>query len=433
MRGTLRPLSTQILRERPLIAFFDYHDIFEDFYPHYGVDQKSFATRWADTANHAWLSLVQRHIGDVIWYMFSLAPKLAEAKHEVVGCRVKFLPAPWAHRCLWRAFYLPRMAWRWRRAYRAYATVASYIALISLPFFRTLLYDRPDCFFVQDYASGRFDVLLLIARLLGVPLIAFHSGSRPERYFGRIVKRWTISRANWLFPSGRDELETLASRYRVPRQRLTVIRPPVDTTVFRPLDRAAACHTANLDPTRRYVLFVGRLDDGVKRVSALIRTFATVAVAHRDTDLVIVGDGADRDRLQALAVEQIPGRVHFLGWISELAAKVQVYNVAECLVLASWREASPAVISESFACGTPVVASRVGAIGDLVIDGQTGWLFPPGDDEALAARLSLALTHPEIITSMRPQLREFAETCVSPAAITAALRKGFAVLERQHG
>ena len=258
MRGTLRPLSTQIIRERPLIAFFDYHDVFEDFYPHYGVDQESFATRWADTANHAWLSLVQRHIGDVIWYMFSLAPELEEARHEVVGCQVKFLPAPWLHRCLWRAFYLPRMAWRWRRAYRAYATVASYIALVSLPFFRTLLYDRPDCFFVQDYATGRFDVLLFLARLLGTPLVAFHSGSRPEHYLGRFVKRWTIPRAAWLFPSGRHELEMLASCYRVPRQRLTVIRPPVDTAVFRPLDRTAACHAAASTPHgATYCLWAG--------------------------------------------------------------------------------------------------------------------------------------------------------------------------------
>ena len=225
----------------------------------------------------------------------------------------------------------------------------------------------------------------------------------------------------------------LASCYRVPRQRLTVIRPPVDTAVFRPLDRTAACHAAGLDPARRYLLFVGRLDNGVKRISAIIRAFAAVAVAHRDTDLVIVGDGTDRDRLQALAAAQIPSRVHFLGWISELETKAQAYNAAECLVLASWREASPAVISEAFACGTPVLASQVGAIGDLVIDGQTGWLFSPGDDEALVARLAFALTHPEVIASMRPRVREFAETDVSPAAITAALRKGFAMIERQHG
>ena len=171
----------------------------------------------------------------------------------------------------------------------------------------------------------------------------------------------------------------------------------------------------------------------MKRISAIIRAFAAVAVAHRDTDLVIVGDGTDRDRLQALAAAQIPSRVHFLGWISELETKAQAYNAAECLVLASWREASPAVISEAFACGTPVLASQVGAIGDLVIDGQTGWLFSPGDDEALVARLAFALTHPEVIASMRPRVREFAETYVSPAAITAALRKGFSAVERQHG
>ena len=64
-------------------------------------------------------------------------------------------------------------------------------------------------------------------------------------------------------------------------------------------------------------------------------------MAHRDTDLVIVGDGSDREAT-GRSGGQIPDRVHFLGWISELETKVQVYNTAECLVLASWREASRA-------------------------------------------------------------------------------------------
>jgi glycosyltransferase involved in cell wall biosynthesis len=420
-------------RARPLIAFFDYHDVFEDFYPHYGVDQRSFATRWADTANHAWLSLVQRDIGDVIWYVFSLAPELEEARHEVVGCRVKFLRAPWFHRCLWRAFYSPRMAWRWRGAYRAYATAASYSVLVSWRWFRMLRRDRPDVLFVQDYASGRFDVLVVMARMLAVPLVAFHSGSTPEGYLGRRLKRWTIPRADWLFPSGQNELEMLANRYRVPREHLTVIRPPVDTAVFRPLDRRSACRAAGLDPNRRHVLFVGRLDDGVKRVSTIIRAFAAAAATHRDVDLVIVGDGRDGERLRSLAAEQMPGRVHFLGWVSAVDAKVGLYNAAECLVLASWREASPAVVSEAFACGTPVLASRVGAIVDLVVDGWTGWSFQAGDDGALVAALSSALTHPEEVASMRPHARRVAEAEVSPAAIVAALKRGFSVGVGQRG
>jgi hypothetical protein len=99
-------------RERPLIAFFDYPDVFEDFYPHYGVDQWTFATRWATTGSHAFLALLQQEIGDVIWYAFSLAPELSEVRHEVLGCRVRILPSSWLHRRLWRSFYLPKHAWR---------------------------------------------------------------------------------------------------------------------------------------------------------------------------------------------------------------------------------------------------------------------------------------------------------------------------------
>ena len=167
---------------RPHVAFFDYPDVFEDFYPHYGVDQDAFATRFAGTGNHAFVSLLQREIADVVWYEFAIRPALEEARHEVVGCRVRMLRSSWAHRLLWRAFYLPKMAWRWRGAYRAYATVASYLAPLSFAFFRALTRDRPDVILAQSYASGRFDLLLLVSRLLRVPLIAYHAGGRPEQY-----------------------------------------------------------------------------------------------------------------------------------------------------------------------------------------------------------------------------------------------------------
>src|SRR5205823_6203138 len=70
-------------RRRPLIAFFDYPDVFEDFYTHYAVDQRAFATTWAATGSHAFVALVQREVGDVVWYSFSVAPELEEAEHQV--------------------------------------------------------------------------------------------------------------------------------------------------------------------------------------------------------------------------------------------------------------------------------------------------------------------------------------------------------------
>jgi glycosyltransferase involved in cell wall biosynthesis len=180
-------------------------------------------------------------------------------------------------------------------------------------------------------------------------------------------------------------------------------------------------------------LFVGRLDDRVKRISAIVRAFAAEAGSHPDADLRIVGDGPDRAVLEALATELAPGRVFFSGWISDLEAKARLYGAAECLVLASWREASPAVVSEAFACGTPVVASRVGALSDLVLDGQTGWTFPAGDDEALRERLSRVLSRPDLVAGMRGPVRECAERHVSREAVLAALEKGFSTAERRHG
>jgi glycosyltransferase involved in cell wall biosynthesis len=422
---SLEPVSRKKPRQRPLIAFFDYPDVFEDFYSHYGVDQKSFATCWAATGNHAFLSLLQREVGDVVWYAFSLAPELSEARHEVVGCRVRILPSSWLHRRLWRAFYLSRMAWRWRGAYPAYAVVASYVALLSWPFIHTLRRDRPDIIFVQDYATGRFDVLILIARMLGVPLIAYHSGSQPERYIGRLAKRWSIPRAHHLIASSQNELKMLANRFSVPRDRLTVVLTPIDTVAFRPADRISACSAAGLDPERRYLLFVGRLDDRVKRVSALIRSFATLSGQHPDVDLVIAGEGPDGQALRDLAAEQASGRVHFLGWKSGPEALAPLYNTAACLVLPSQSEGFPTVVGEAMACGTPVLASDVGGVSELVVESQTGWLLPPGDDRALTDGLARVLADPQAADTMRPRARARAEARVSPAAVAAALRDCF--------
>ncbi|MGH2729932.1 MAG: glycosyltransferase family 4 protein, partial [Actinomycetota bacterium] len=392
------------------------------------VDQRTFATRWADTSNHSWLTLIQQHIGDVIWYSFSLKPEIARARHEVVGCDVRLLRTSALHRGLWRMFYMPRPAWRWRRAYPVYATVASYASLATSRLIQALKQDRPQALFVQDYATGRFDTLVWLARRLRIPLVAYHTGSQPEKYTGRLAKRWTLPRANRLIVSSGDELEMLATRFKVPRDRLRLILTPIDTSVFTPLDRTSSCRSSELDPSRRYLLFIGRFDDKVKRISSLIRAFGGLTDVHKDVDLVIVGGGKDAEELHRTAGESAPGRVIFREWTSDKEGLARLYNSAECLVLPSIKEGFPTVVGEAMACGTPVVGSKVGGIPELVTNESTGWLVSPGDIGDLTNRLAHVMSHPDATRAMRERARQVAMERVSPAVVVAGLRECFSDL-----
>ncbi|MCK6690765.1 MAG: glycosyltransferase family 4 protein [Thermoanaerobaculia bacterium] len=414
---------------RPRIAFFDYPDVFEDFYPHYGVDQKAFGTEWQNTANHARIALVQREIGDVTWYVTCLKPELTITQHRYVGCQVRFLPSSWLHRCLWRLYYLTSISWRWQCIYKYYAVLSSYLAPFSWSVIQTLRRDRPDFIFAQDYCSGRFDILLLFSKIFKIPLLSIHTGSTPDYYLGKWLKRFTIGRADWIFASGNKEKQRLNQTYSIPVSRLGVIRATVDLEAYKPMPRDEACATAGLPAQHRYLLFMGRLDDGVKRISAIIDVFAHLN--ETDLHLLIAGSGQDEEKLKKQAARKAPDRVHFMGWVGATHLKAALYNLSECMVLASWREGFPSVIGEAFACGTPVVTSDVGTVADVVAEGKTGWLFPAGADDQMMEKLAFVAKHPQKIAAMRPGIRAFAAENLSVEAVINSLKDGFYSLKKK--
>ena len=415
---------------RRRVAFLEHANVFEDFYPHYGVTQEQFAAIWHGSGNHALVRQIQQDIADVTWYEFSLQPTAADGIHGWTGSRVRFLKSPLLHRLLWRMFYLSPQAWRWRGYYRQFSTLASYVGTLSFALFRALLRDQPHTIFCQDYATGRFDVLLVLARMMGLRIVAYHAGSTPAHYLGKGLRRLTLRHADQLLVSSQRELEWLVTEFKVPRERLQILLAPIDTEAFAPTEREAACAQANLDPSRRYLLYVGRLEDRIKRVGLLLRTFAEVAAEHADVDLLIVGDGSDRAALEGEAAASGPGRVHFLGWRSGAAALAPLYNAAECTVLISRSEGFPMVVGESMACGTPLIATDVGGISELVEHERTGWLIAPESDDSVSAALRTALTHaltsPAVLTGMRSHARERAMAAVSRTSVVSQLRKALA-------
>jgi colanic acid/amylovoran biosynthesis glycosyltransferase len=141
-------------------------------------------------------------------------------------------------------------------------------------------------------------------------------------------------------------------------------------------------HAASSEASR--LIAVGRLSPE-KGHAGLLEAFAAVSRDHEALQLVLVGDGPESERLRALAKELgIAERVHFAGRLGERATLVDIAR-SDILVHPSFMEGLPIVLMEAMAMGTPVIASRIAGIPELIEDGKSGLLFTPSDWEELAA------------------------------------------------
>ena len=130
---------------------------------------------------------------------------------------------------------------------------------------------------------------------------------------------------------------------------------------------------------------VGRISNQ-KGVQVLIKAMQRVPGAR----LVLIGEGHDREELEALARDTGLGeRVTFAGWVDPPWTEHWTFDV---LALPSFLEGFPLVIVEAMLAGIPVVATRVGGIPEIVVPEETGLLVPPGDTESLGAAIQRLVT-----------------------------------------
>jgi len=146
----------------------------------------------------------------------------------------------------------------------------------------------------------------------------------------------------------------------------------------------------------KYALFIGRLTPE-KRVITLLEAWRRLPVR---IPLEIAGGGPQRAALEAQARQKEVCDARFLGQLPRDEA-MAVLKGAWCLIFTSeWYENFPVTIAEAFACGVPVICSRLGAMQEMVADGRTGLHFIPGDAEDLARKVEWAWTHPEEMAAM---------------------------------
>ncbi len=150
-----------------------------------------------------------------------------------------------------------------------------------------------------------------------------------------------------------------------------------------------------------YALFVGRLSPE-KGIYTLLDARCRSSV---DLPLRIIGDGPSSAQLQSRVAASATKKIMFIGRVPQPQV-ISAMKEARFLVFPSeLYENFPLTIVEAFACSLPVIASDLGAMREIVTDGQTGLLFRAGDPEDLARKLAWACAHPEQMRQMGKQAR----------------------------
>lgn len=189
----------------------------------------------------------------------------------------------------------------------------------------------------------------------------------------------------------RDDLIALRI---APPEKVVIVPLGLDLEPFLRLpDKDVARAALGLEPSRPVVGLVARLVP-IKDVATFIRAIALLRQRRADVQAVIVGDGSERSRLEALGRDlALDGACLFLGWRADTP---NVYAAIDVLALSSLSEGSPVSVIEAMASGRPVVATAVGGVPDVVLDGLTGSLVPPRDPAALADALEAVLADPDM-------------------------------------
>ncbi|MBI2872340.1 MAG: glycosyltransferase [Chloroflexi bacterium] len=261
-----------------------------------------------------------------------------------------------------------------------------------------------------------------LSRHWGVPHVAsFHTlaelkrraraGERePARRFS--VERRVIERADRIIAFSPHEKEALLRLYGADPAHVRVIPCGVDADVFHPLDREECRTELGLAPDEQVVLYVGRMEP-LKGLDLLLRSVARLVEYGEPVRLLMVGgklrEAGYLSHLRRLArTLGISCHIRFVGSVPQVKLPLY-YCAADVCVVPSYYESFGLVALEAMACSTPVVASRVGGLPSVVVDGRTGYLVPMHCVESFASRLEMLLSSESLRRAMGKVARETAQ------------------------
>lgn len=308
---------------------------------------------------------------------YNLAEHLAKRGHEihVITSHDEGLPIFTKE----NGFYVHRLAWPKIRIFGA--------IVFWLNIFFTVRKIKSEIIHVQSIGSGV--PAYIIKKILKKPYIVWGRGSDvylPGRFI-RVTRNLVLQNADAILVLTEDMRKKMTE---FTSRKIYIVPNGIDLVEFK----GVAIKSDN-DTAGKIILFVGSLYP-IKGVKYLLMAMKNIHEEMPDACLIIVGDGGEREQLEALSIQmRIQNYIQFVGRVPHKKVLTFMHQ-ADVFVLPSLSEGLPNVIIEAMACGLPIVASRVGGIPDIIEDGVNGFLVNPESSDEIANRILMLLQNSEI-------------------------------------
>jgi starch synthase len=281
----------------------------------------------------------------------------------------------------------------------------------------------------------------LLKPMLNIPLVLTIHSLEPHRpwkeeqmgsaYRASLwLERTAYENADGVIATSRSMKTAVHDLYQVPPEKVRVIPNGIDLNQYRPTQNPSRVASYGINPDRPFLLFVGR----ITRQKGLIHLLHAIKYLSSEIQVVLCAGAPDTKEIEeemAGSVEQVRKETaHEVIWIHEWVPRdhlIPLYSHASVFVCPSIYEPFGIINLEAMACGTPVVASAVGGIPEVVLHGRTGLLVPfeplsgdnvePKDPDRFSRDLAEAvnglLRSPGTLQEMGRQARERVETVFS--------------------
>lgn len=424
------------------VALLPWGDLIEDFLNSIDISLETFCREMTGGWLFGYIDALRSvGINTIVFCVSALVKSTIEFTNIPTGAKFCVLPASKIYLIIRRHMINPygwsieetfgKLRGLRKHGYAVLRAIAPYWATPAKLLVRELRRKQCQGILCQEYEYGRFDVCVVLGKLLRIPVFAtFQGGSWHLSRFENIIRPLTIKACSGMIIAAKSERQRVRAKYGVPPFKMAPIFNPVGIKMWRELDRNEIRTKLEILKDTMVVVWHGRIDIYRKGLDILLDAWKIVCqkLKGKDLMLLMVGTGNDTGKLHRRITAM---RLNGVRWVDRYLLdreEIKSYLYAsDVYVLSSRHEGFPVAPIEAMACGLPVVATDVNGISDIFQGGEVtgGIVVPSGDTRAMAAALVQVLTNKSTSRKLGERARRRVEDCFSLESVGKQLRNFF--------